>query len=71
MTGPARGDARVAARPAAAAGVSVRAIVTDRDAFFDDRIADLIGNVPDTLTDGTWTIEEGRTSRTLRGTCIE
>lgn len=53
------------------AGVSVRAIVIDRDAFFDDRIADLIGNVPDTLPDGTWSLEEGRTSLTLRGSSIE
>lgn len=52
-------------------GVSTRAVVTDRDAFFDDPIADLTGNVPEILEDNTWTLTNGRTSVILRGRCVE
>lgn len=52
-------------------GLSMRAVIIDRDAFFDDRIADLTGNVPDRLPDGAWNLQSGRTSLTLRGRCIE
>lgn len=52
------------------AGASVRAALTDRDAMLDDRIAIIGDTVPDVLAEGTWTLESGRTSVTLRGRCI-
>lgn len=53
------------------AGTSTRAIVTDSDAFFDDPVADLVANVPETLEDNAWTLSDGRTSLLLKGRCIE
>ncbi|MBK7829721.1 hypothetical protein [Nannocystis sp.] len=53
------------------AGASVKAALTDRDAMFDDRIADISNTVPEILPEGTLTLESGRTSVTLRGRCIE
>lgn len=53
------------------AGAPVKAVLTDRDAMFDDRIAVITDTVPEILAEGTWTLESGRTSVTLGGRCIE
>lgn len=53
------------------AGSPVKAALMDRDAFFDDRIALITDSVPETLSEGVWTLESGRTSVSLRGRCVE
>jgi len=41
------------------------------DAFFDDRIAVLSDSVPQTLDEGVWRLENGKTSVALIGHCIQ
>lgn len=53
------------------AGEPVKAGLMDRDALFDDRIALITDNVPETLPEGVWTLESGRTSVSLRGRCVQ
>lgn len=53
------------------AGATVQAFLTDRDATFDDRIAEISDTAPEKLSDGLWTLESGRTSVSLRGRCVE
>ncbi|WP_096326894.1 hypothetical protein [Nannocystis exedens] len=54
-------------RPGATATVTI----WDRDAFFDDHLASLEGNVPPTLPGGVWTLRQGETQAALAGRCIE
>jgi len=53
------------------AGATVKASLTDRDAFFDDRIALISETVPTTLKGGVWKLESGKTSVSLTGRCVE
>lgn len=52
-------------------GTTVKASLMDRDAFFDDRIAVLSDSVPQTLEEGVWLLESGKTSVALLGHCIQ
>jgi hypothetical protein len=49
----------------------VQASLIDRDAFFDDRIALITETVPQTLDEGVWKLESGRTAVSLQGRCVE
>lgn len=53
------------------AGSTVKASLVDRDAFFDDRIALITDNVPQTLEGGQWRLESGKTAVYLQGRCIK
>lgn len=54
-------------RPGAAVTVSI----WDRDAFFDDHLASLAGNVPPIIPSGTWTLQKGETKAALTAQCRE
>lgn len=53
------------------AGTSVKVSLVDRDALFDDSIAVLQEDAPQTLPDGAWRLESGKTSVILQGRCVE